>query len=95
MDAEFGKWLGTLGVGGAIAGVLAYFYHRLAQGHEKVNGEMASRFETLAEDLRLVVRENTVAFTKALEMIGMMQKQLDRWDGVERRERRGPRVSGG
>ena len=94
MDAEFGKWLGTLGVGGAIAGVLAYFYHRLAQGHEKANTDMASRFETLAEDLRLVVRENTVAFTKALEMIGAMQRQIDRWDGLDRRERRGRTPTG-
>lgn len=90
MDADFGKWLGTLGVGGAIAGVLAYFYHRLAESHAKIYTELTERWEHMTDDLRLVVKENTVAFTQSMQMLTSMQKQLDRWDGVERRERRRP-----
>lgn len=85
MDADFGKWLGTLGVGGAIAGVLAYFYHRLAESHARLYAELTERWEKMTDDMRLIVRENTVAFTKSLEMLSAVQKQIDRWDGQERR----------
>jgi hypothetical protein len=88
MDAEFGKWLGTLGVGGAIAGILAMFYHRLAQSHAASYVELTERWEKIVDRLDLLVRENTVAFTQSIQMLQTMQKQIDRWDGVERRENR-------
>ena len=87
MDLELAKFIGTLGVGGAIAGVLAVFYNRLAQSHEKNWVELTERWEKITEDMRLLIRENTISFTKALEMLSAMQKQIDRWDGVERRSR--------
>jgi hypothetical protein len=93
MDADFGKWLGTLGVGGAIAGVVMYFYHRLAESHAHTYADLTERWEKMTDDLRLVVRENTQAFVQALQMIQAMQKQIDRWDGIDRRERR-PRAGG-
>ena len=89
MDAEFGKWLGTLGVGGAIAGVLAYFYHRLAESHARNWAELTERWEKMTDDFREVVRDNTVAFTKCVETIATMQKQIDRWDGITERRRAG------
>ena len=89
VETDFIKWLGTLGVGGAVAGVVMYFYHRLAESHAQTYEELTERWEKMTEDLRLVVKENTTAFVKALEMIASMQKQIDRWDGVDRRRRSG------
>jgi hypothetical protein len=85
VDVEFGKALGTLGVGGAISGVLAYFYHRLAESHEKKWTELTERWETMMDNMNVIVRENTVAFTRCVETIQSMQRQLDKWDGLERR----------
>jgi hypothetical protein len=92
MDAEFVKFLGTLGVGGAIAGVLAVFYHRLAESHAKNWHEVTERWEKMTDDFREIVHENTVIFTKVLEALQQMQRQVERWDGHERRA--GPRRPG-
>jgi hypothetical protein len=85
VDLELGKWLATLGVGGSIAGVVLYFYHRLAESHEKNWRDITERWEAMTESMNLVVKENTAAFTQCMSAIQHMQRQLERWDGQDRR----------
>jgi|ERR1043166_3738090 hypothetical protein len=63
-DGEMVKWLATLGVGGALAGFIFYFYRRdfIRERMEmKVDGEIKSKRE---DRIISVIESNAVAMTK-------------------------------
>ena len=80
MDAEFGRWLIQLGVGGLLAGVLLMFYRKdvkqyteLWQAQSKLNAEQTNMMMT-------VVRENTAAFVENSQILRSLHRRMDRLD---------------
>lgn len=67
---EFAKWLLSLGVGGALAALLIVFYRR---DFSKLLAD--SRAQT--DQLFLVVRECTVAFTRCTTVMEALHRRLD------------------
>lgn len=101
-QTEFIKWFATLGVGGALAGVIFYFYSKREKEHrdelERRDTEHAERLERMSsqwkgqsEALVQVVKENTASNTKLITLIDAMHRRLD-MDGWEPRRHgtRGP-----
>lgn len=87
MDAEFSKWLATLGVGGILAAIFYYqarkdaqnFQERLMALHEIERGR--------TEMLVGIVKENTFSTTINTEVLRSLHKRLDA-DEVDRVELR-------
>lgn len=68
MDIELIKYLGSLGVGGALAGFMFIVYRRDAQ-------RQTEQWKGQAEMLVRVVQDNTAAMTSLTKVI----EQIDRW----------------
>lgn len=54
MDAEFVKWLATLGIGGVLAGFIFIFYRKDIKQYTEL-------WKTTSEQLIEVIRENTAS----------------------------------
>ncbi len=91
MDTDITRWLGQLGANGAIAAIAIYLYNKMAASHEKNWTEIVERWEKMSDDLHTLVRDNTAAFVRCTELIQGLKAQMDRWDGIERRQERRPR----
>lgn len=65
MDAEFAKWLTTLGVGGALAGLMFIFYRKDIKQYTEL-------WKTTTDQLVIIVKENTASNTK---LIGLIENQ--------------------
>lgn len=78
MDAGSGellKWFATLGVGGALAGLMFFFYRKDIR-------QFTDLWRTTAEQMILVVKENTMAQTKLITMIETQERNALRKDDV-------------
>jgi len=69
------QWLAQLGVGGAIAGMLFYFYRQ-------DTARYAARWQGQSEALLSVVKENTMAITQNTEVVRSLHRRMDRLDGI-------------
>lgn len=69
MDAEFGRFLTSLGVGGALAGVIFYFHTKITEQH-RVDLKDLLIAQTKREDVFVrVIQENTASNTKLITVI--------------------------
>lgn len=70
MDAEFAKWLATLGVGGVLAAFMFWFYRRDVSDY-------TAMWKGQSELLTTVVRDNTAALTKLVTVVEALHRRLD------------------
>lgn len=78
------RFLSSLGVGGAIAGLLFFFYRRDVRSYTEL-------WKQMSEQLLHVVKENTAAFAQNTEVIKSLHRRLDHLERFERgEERRAP-----
>lgn len=93
---EFTRWLASLGVGGAIAGIIFYFYNKMAEDnakrwekHADMWKEQADMWKSYNKDLLMVIKDNTAAFTRNTDVIESFHRRLDQLMGED-----SPRHSG-
>lgn len=77
MDGELGKWFATLGVGGALAGLMFFFYRKDMQRHADDIRGYTDQWRDVATLLMGVVRENTASNTKLITVIELMDRRQD------------------
>lgn len=70
MDAEFVKWLSTLGIGGILAGLMFLFYRKDVKQYTEL-------WQSQASILMTVVKENTASNTKLITVIEALHRRLD------------------
>lgn len=70
MDAEFAKWLATLGVGGALAGVIFMFYRKDVKMYTDL-------WKSQSEMLMRVVSDNTAALARLVSAIEALHRRDD------------------
>lgn len=75
VDAEFTKWLITLGVGGILAGFMFIFYRKDIRQYTEL-------WKTSTEQLMEVVKENTVSITKLISLIENQERNTIRRDDI-------------
>jgi hypothetical protein len=92
-DAVWEKVL-NYGIAGIFAAVMIWLNVRASAEHRTDMKAMVQQWADGQADLQLVIKENTRAFTEMLGMLSEMRRQFDRWDGIERRDRR-PKLGGG
>lgn len=80
LSPEFLRYLASLGVGGALAGMLFFFYRRDVRSYTEL-------WKTMSDTLLEVVRDNTKAITENTEMVKSLHKRMDQWDSIERRRK--------
>lgn len=86
-DQEFTKWLATLGIGGALAAMIFYFYRKDLNYHlEQWKGQ--------AHVLLEVVKENTESNTKLIEVVEALHRRLDSERNMRRRDKKAGRNMG-
>ena len=76
MDAEFTKWLVTLGVGGILAAFMFTFYRKDVKQYTEL-------WRTTAEQLVNVVKENTASNTKLITMLESLERNVLRKQDIE------------
>lgn len=76
MDAEFTKWLVTLGVGGVLAGFMFVFYRKDVQ-------QFTELWKSVAEQLMSVVKENTTSNIKLISLIEEERRNTMRKSDIE------------
>ncbi len=76
MDAEFTKWLVTLGVGGILAAFMFTFYRKDVKQYTEL-------WRTTAEQLMGVVKENTASNTKLIALIENQERNTVRKSDIE------------
>jgi hypothetical protein len=76
MDAEFTKWLVTLGVGGILAAFMFTFYRKDVKQYTEL-------WRTTAEQLVNVVKENTASNTKLITMLESLERNVLRKHDIE------------
>ncbi len=76
MDAEFTKWLVTLGVGGILAAFMFTFYRKDVKQYTEL-------WRTTAEQLMGVVKENTASNTKLIALIENQERNTIRKSDIE------------
>lgn len=73
---EFVKWLITLGVGGVLAGFMFVFYRKDVQ-------QFTELWKNVAEQLMIVVKENTSSNTKLISLIEEERRNMMRKSDIE------------
>lgn len=67
LDAEFTKWIVTLGVGGVLAGFMFVFYRKDVKQYTEL-------WKTAADQLITIVKENTASNTKLITMLEAQER---------------------
>lgn len=87
MDPEFIKYLGTLGVGGALAGMMFAMYRKDVKLYTDLWKGQSDRFMQIVES-------NTESHTKLILIVDALRRQLDReaknYDERDARDRARP-----
>ncbi len=73
---EFGKWLATLGIGGILAAFMFSFYRKDIKQYTEL-------WRFAAEQLMLVVKENTASNTKLISLIENQERNTLRKSDIE------------
>lgn len=76
VDAEFTKWLVTLGVGGVLAGFMFMFYRKDVKLYTEL-------WRTTAEQLIAVIKENTASNVKLITMLEAQERNTVRKSDIE------------
>jgi hypothetical protein len=76
VDAEFTKWLVTLGVGGVLAGFIFMFYRKDVKQYTEL-------WKTTATELIQVIRENTASNVKLITMLESIERNSIRKADIE------------
>lgn len=76
MDAEFAKWLITLGVGGILAGFMFVFYRKDVKLYTEL-------WKVQSEMLVTVVKENTASNIKLISLIENQERNSFRKGDIE------------
>lgn len=75
MDAEFAKWLATLGVGGVLAGLMFMFYRKDIKQYTEL-------WKNATDQLMLIVKENTASNAKLISMIEHQERNAVRKEDI-------------
>lgn len=67
VDSEFIKWLATLGVGGALAGLMFMFYRKDIKQYTEL-------WRMATEELMAIVKENTASNVKLISLIETQER---------------------
>lgn len=73
----FAQWLLTLGVGGALAAMMFFYYRRDSQLHEKTVIEYAELWKSQNQMWMTLVKENTAATAVNTKTMEALHKRLD------------------
>lgn len=76
LDAEFAKWLATLGVGGVLAGLMFMFYRKDVKQYTEL-------WKTATDQLMIIVKENTASNTKLINLIESQERNSLRKSDIE------------
>lgn len=75
MDAEFTKWLATLGVGGVLAGLMFMFYRKDVKQYTEL-------WKTATDQLISIVKDNTVSNTRLIALIETQERNALRKEDI-------------
>jgi hypothetical protein len=76
MDQEFVKWFATLGIGGILAGFMFMFYRKDVKQYTEL-------WRTTAEQLIMVIKENTASNIKLITLIESQERNVLRKSDIE------------
>lgn len=76
LDAEFTKWLVTLGVGGVLAGFMFVFYRKDVKQYTEL-------WKMATEQLMSIVKDNTISNTKLISMLETQERNAVRKSDIE------------
>jgi hypothetical protein len=76
MDAEFTKWLVTLGVGGILAAFMFTFYRKDVKQYTEL-------WRSTADQLISVVKDNTASNVKLITMLESLERNTIRKQDIE------------
>lgn len=76
VDAEFTKWVVTLGVGGVLAGFMFMFYRKDVKQYTEL-------WRVATDQLITIVKENTASNTKLISMIETQERNTMRKSDIE------------
>jgi hypothetical protein len=76
MDAEFFKWVATLGVGGVLAGFMFVFYRKDIRQYTEL-------WKSATDQFIAIVKENTASNTKLISMIETQERNALRKQDLE------------
>ncbi len=74
-DAEFAKWLATLGVGGSLAAFMFSFYRKDVKQYTEL-------WKMATDQLMTVVKENTSSNSKLISLIENQERNMLRKDDI-------------
>lgn len=77
MDLEITKWLATMGVGGAIAGLMFVFYRKDVRSYTDLWKETAVMLAGLIEKSTAAHVENTSSNREMISLLKAVHKRLD------------------
>lgn len=83
MDAEFTKWLVTLGVGGILAAFIYSASRKDNARHESVVMQYTELWKAATERLMNIVQENTASNTKLISLIEAQERNALRKSDIE------------
>jgi hypothetical protein len=75
-NAEFIKWLATLGVGGVLAGVMFIFYRKDIKQYTEL-------WKTTTDQLLIIVKENTSSNVKLIGLLETQERNAIRKSDIE------------
>jgi hypothetical protein len=75
MDAEFAKWLATLGVGGVLAGLMFMFYRKDIKQYTEL-------WKTATDQMMGIVKENTSSNTRLIALIETQERNAVRKEDI-------------
>lgn len=67
MDNEFLKWLAGLGVGGAIAGLIFFFYRKDVRSYTELWQQATTVQQTVMRDFQIAMKESQMAYALVIE----------------------------
>jgi hypothetical protein len=76
VDAEFTKWIVTLGVGGVLAGFMFVFYRKDVKQYTEL-------WKMSAEMLVTTIKDNSTALTKLITMLESQERNSVRKEDIE------------
>jgi hypothetical protein len=76
MDAEFAKWLATLGVGGVLAGLMFVFYRKDVKQYTEL-------WKTATDTMMGIVKENTASNVRLIALIETQERNQMRKSDLE------------
>jgi hypothetical protein len=75
MDAEFAKWLATLGVGGVLAGLMFMFYRKDIKQYTEL-------WKIATDQMMAIVKENTSSNTRLISLIETQERNAVRREDI-------------